>query len=140
MGDINLGRVILGGLVAGIVTDILGFLVDGVLLADKWNNGLMALGHTDISSNQIIWFNLLGIAGGIALVWFYAAIRPRFGAGMQTAVCAGLAFWVVDALLPNLSLMWVTGLFSHRLTAYTTAAGLVECVAAAVAGAALYKE
>jgi len=140
MGKINLGRVILGGIVAGIVFDILGYLVDGVLLAPRWADAMKALGHPAITSSAIMWFNVLGIVSGIALIWFYAAIRPRFGAGMQTAVCAGLAFWVVDALLPNLSLMWVTGLFSHRLTAYTTAAGLVECVAAAVAGAALYKE
>jgi hypothetical protein len=140
MGKINLGRVILGGIVAGIVADILGFLVDGVLLAPQWNYGLKALGHTDISSNQIIWFNLLGIAGGIALVWIYAAIRPRFGAGVKTAVCAGVAYWVVGVLLSNFSFMWVTHLFSRHLTAYTTACGLVELIIAAIAGAALYQE
>jgi hypothetical protein len=140
MGKINLGRVILGGIVAGIVADVLGFLVDGLLLAPQWNYGMKALGHTDISSNQIICFNLLGIAGGIALIWIYAAIRPRFGAGVKTAVCAGVAYWVVGVLLPNLSFMWVTHLFSRHLTAYTTAGALVEIVIAAIAGAALYKE
>jgi hypothetical protein len=29
------------------------------------------------------------------VVWLYAAIRPRFGAGPATAVRAGLAFWIV---------------------------------------------
>jgi hypothetical protein len=101
---------------------------------------MKALGHTDFSSSQIIWFNLLGIAGGIALIWIYAAIRPRFGAGVKTAVCAGVAYWVVGVLLPNLSFMWVTHLFSRHLTAYTTAGALVEIVIAAIAGAALYKE
>ena len=32
---------------------------------------------------------------GIASVWLYAAIRPRFGPGAATAVCAGLAVWVI---------------------------------------------
>jgi hypothetical protein len=36
--------------------------------------------------------------------------------------------------------MWVGGLFSEHLTAFTTAGNLVEVLAGAVAGAALYKE
>ena len=31
--DINFGRLILGGVVAGIVSDILGYIADGVILA-----------------------------------------------------------------------------------------------------------
>jgi hypothetical protein len=36
--------------------------------------------------------------------------------------------------------MWAAGLFSKHLTVYTTAGALVEVVAGAVAGAALYQE
>jgi hypothetical protein len=140
MGKINIGRVIIAGLVAGIVADLLGFLVDGILLAPRWADGMKALGHGDFSSNEWIWFNVLGLAGGIALIWIYAAIRPRFGAGMGTAVRAGLAYWFIGWLLPNFSFMWVAGLFSHHLTAFTTAGNLVETLAGAIAGAALYKE
>jgi hypothetical protein len=32
--------VILGGIVAGIVGDILGFVVDGVILAPQWAAGI----------------------------------------------------------------------------------------------------
>jgi len=140
MGKINLGRVILGGIIAGVVADILGFLVDGLLLAPIWTEQMHRLGHSEVSTNQIILFNLLGLVCGIALIWIYAAIRPRFGAGVKTAVFAGLAVWVVGVLIPNLSFMWVTGLFGRRLTSYTTACGLVEIVVAAIAGAAVYKE
>jgi uncharacterized membrane protein len=88
----------------------------------------------------MIWFNLLGIAGGIALIWIYAAIRPRFGAGVQTAIYAGLVVWFLGVLIPNVSFMWISGLFSRHLTLYTTIGGLVEIVAGAIAGAYLYKE
>ena len=140
MGKINIGRVILGGLVAGIVADLLGFLVDGVLLAPRWADGMKRLGHGDFSSNEWIWFNVIGLAGGIALIWIYAAIRPRFGAGVKTAILAGLAFWFIGSLLPNCSFMWVAGLFSKHLAAMTTAGNLVEILAGAIAGAAIYKE
>jgi hypothetical protein len=140
MGKINIGRVILGGIVAGIVADLLGFLVDGILLAPRWADGMKRLGHGDFSSNAWLWFNVLGLAGGIALIWIYAAIRPRFGAGVKTAISAGLAFWLIGSLLPNCSFMWVAGLFSKHLAAMTTAGNLVELVAGAIAGAAIYKE
>jgi hypothetical protein len=140
MGKINLGRVLIGGIVAGIVADVLGYLVDGVLLAPRWAEGTKALGHANFSANQWIWFNLLGLVSGIVLIWIYAAIRPRFGAGVKTAVLAGVAVWVVGSLLPNLSFMWFAGLFSHHLTMMTTLGGLVEIVVGAIAGAALYQE
>lgn len=140
MGKINVGRVILGGIVAGIVVDVLAYIVDGVLLAPQWAAGMKALGHTDFSSSEIIGFNVLGLVTGLVLIWIYAAIRPRFGAGVQTAIYAGVAVWVVGALIPNLTFMCVAGLFSHRLMAYTTLGGVVEIVVGAITGAALYKE
>lgn len=140
MGKINLGRVIVAGIVAGLVADVLGYLVDGILLAPQWADGMKALGLANFSSNQWIWFNLLGLIGGIVVIWVYAAIRPRFGAGAKTAIYAGVAVWVVGALLPNLSFMWFGGLFSHQLTVMTTLGAIVEIVVGALAGAALYKE
>ena len=140
MGKINMGRVIIAGIVAGLVADALGYLVDGILLAPQWADGMKALGHAGFSSNQWIWFNLLGLVSGIALIWVYAGIRPRFGAGVKTAVFAGLAVWVVGTLLPNLSFMWVGGLYSHQLTVMTTLGGVVEIIVGAIAGAALYQE
>jgi hypothetical protein len=140
MGKINMGRVIIAGIVAGLFADVLGYVVDGILLAPQWADGMKALGHAEFSPNQWIWFNALGLLDGIALIWIYAAIRPRLGAGPKTAVCAGLAVWVIGALLPNLSFMWFGGLFSHQLTVMTTLGGVVEIVVGAIAGAALYQE
>jgi hypothetical protein len=140
MGKINMSRVIIGGVVAGLIADVLGYLVDGILLARQWADGMKALGHANFSSNQWIWFNLLGLVSGIVLIWIYAAIRPRFGAGPKTAVFAGLAVWVIGSLLPNLGFMWVGGLYSHQLTVMTTLGALVEIVVGAIGGAALYQE
>lgn len=140
MGKINVVRVLISGIVAGIVADILSFLVDGVWLAPRWASGLQALGRPGFGTCAIICFNLLGILGGIALIWIYAAIRPHFGAGVKTAIYAGVVFWVVGVLIPNVSFMWVSGLFSRHLTFDSTLGGLVEIVAGAIAGAYLYKE
>ncbi len=140
MGRINIGRMILGGIVAGIVGDILGYLVDGVMLAPRWAAGMRALGIAEFSVSQNVAFNVVGLVYGILMVWLYAAIRPRYGAGPKTAVWAGLAVWIAGFLLPNAVFMGAAGLFPASLTVMTTAAGIVELVVAALAGAALYKE
>jgi len=140
MGRINMARMILGGIVAGIVANILGYLVDGLLLANQWNAGMRALGKGELSVSQIVGLNIVGLAYGIFLVWLYAAIRPRYGPGPKTAVFAGLMAWAIGTLLPNVALMGLQGLFPQSLTIATTAGAIVESLAGALAGAALYKE
>ena len=140
MGKINIGRLILGGIVAGIVGDLLDYPVDGVWLAKSWNHGMQALGRSPLTASQALWFDLLGIVIGLVAIWIYAGIRPRFGAGVKTAVYAGVATWILGFLVPNVAFMCIEGLFSEHLTLYTTAGNFVECVVGAIAGAALYKE
>ncbi|MGA8531968.1 MAG: hypothetical protein WB622_19755 [Acidobacteriaceae bacterium] len=140
MGKINISRWILGGVVAGIGVDFLSYLIDGVILAPRWAREMARLGRPEFTASQLVWFNVIGMALGLLGVWVYVAIRPRFGAGMRTAICAGIAVWVASALLPNASTMWVTGLFNNHLTLYTTAGALIELVVGIVVGAAVYRE
>ena len=140
MGKINIARVLLGGIAAGIVGNVLGYLVDGLMLAPQWAAAMKTLGRPEFSDNQFVAFNLIGLLYGILVVGLYALMRPHFGAGPKTAVYAGLGAWAMGTLLPNASLMAVAGLFPLNLTVMTTAAAIVESVAAALAGAALYKE
>lgn len=140
MGKINVGRLILGGIVAGIVGDLLDYPVDGMWLSKMWTGQMSVYGHDGFSGSQLVWFNLFGIVVGLVAIWIYAGIRPRFGPGVKTAIYAGIAVWIVGFLVPNFSLMWVTHLFSGHLTGYTTLGGLVESVVGTIAGAALYKE
>lgn len=140
MGRINIGRWFLGGIVAGIGVNFLGYLVDGVILAPRWAHDMTRLGRPEFTASQLVWFNVIGMAMGLLAVWVYAAIRPRFGAGVRTAIVAGIAVWVATSLLPNASIMWVTGLFNNHLTLYTTAGALIELVVGTLAGAAVYRE
>jgi hypothetical protein len=140
MGKINVGRLILGGIVAGIAINLLDYVVDGVWLAPRWANGMALLGKSGLSPVQIIWFNVLGLLTGFAAIWLYAAIRPRFGAGAKTAIIAGLAVWFIGVLLPNVGFMYVSKLFSEHLTLYTTLGGIVEVVFGTLAGASVYRE
>ncbi len=53
MGKINMGRVILGGIVAGIVADLLGYLVDGLWLGQRWADAMSFLGHPDVLDEHV---------------------------------------------------------------------------------------
>jgi len=140
MGKINVGRWLLGGIAGGIVFDLLDFPVDGVWLAPHWSEQLGLLGKPALSTNNWIVFNLIGILGGLATIWIYAAIRPRFGPGVKTAIYAGFVAWFLTSLMPNAGFMWSMGLFTKHLTLYTTVGNFFEIIIATIVGAWLYKE
>ena len=139
MGSINLGRVLLGGFVAGVIINVFEYLLNGVLLADQWPGIMAAINRPPLSMHDIVIFNIMGFIQGIVAVWTYAAIRPRFGAGVKTAVYAAGLTWVTAYLLATGTPV-VMGVFTHSLAAVLLAGGLVEIVVATIVGAWLYKE
>jgi len=139
MGNINMGRVVIGGLVAGLMINVSEFLLNGVVLAQDMNDALKALNRPPVDPGMIVWFVLLGFGIGFMAVWVYAAVRPRLGAGVQTAMCAALVVWGLAYLYPNISSI-VLGLFPTRLVVIGTIWGLAEVLIAGVAGAWIYKE
>jgi pimeloyl-ACP methyl ester carboxylesterase len=139
MGSINMGRVVIGGLVAGLLINVSEFLLNGVVLAQDMNDALKALNRPPVDPGMIVWFVLLGFGIGFMAVWVYAAVRPRLGAGVQTAMCAALVVWGLAYLYPNISSS-VLGLFPTRLVVIGTILGLAEVLIAGVAGAWIYRE
>jgi hypothetical protein len=139
MGKIDMGRVVLGGIVAGIIIDIFEYVLNGIVLANDWTNMAAAHNLPMLGMHEIIAFNVMGIVLGIAAVWTYAAIRPRFGAGPKTAVYAALVVWVVGYLLAD-AMPLVIGLFPMSLFVALVGVGLVEIIVATIAGAYFYNE
>lgn len=140
MGKINFGRVILGGIVAGLVADLLSYIFDGLLLAPGWAAANHALGKTAFTSAQVLGFNLLGLVSGVLTIWLYAAAKPRLGSRYRTAVNIAFAVWMLACVIPNAAMMYVTALYPHPLVVFTTLGGLVEIFAGTFAGAMLYKD
>jgi len=139
MGQINLGRVVIGGLLAGLIINVGEFILNGLLLEEQMNAAMAALNKPPINPNMIMFFVLFGFGLGCMLVWTYAAIRPRFGAGVKTAVCASSLVWALSYLYPNL-FMVIAGIFPTNLMVISTVWGLVEANLAGVAGAWAYTE
>lgn len=139
---INTKKVLVGGLAAGVVIFVIDFVANGLLLSGSWEQEMNALNPQIVANTQspaaMASFAAIDLAFGIIVVWLYAAIRPRFGAGPRTAVIAGLFAWVYA------SVMWagfaVLGFYSWRMFGVGAIAGLAMFIPGALAGGALYKE
>jgi hypothetical protein len=138
MGKINVARVILGGLLAGLIINISETVLNLYVVADESAAIMQRLGLPEVGTNQIAIFVAMTFVLGIVLIFLYAGLRPRFGAGAKTAVIAAVIIWLVG-MMGALSDV-VMGLAPASLIVLAGAWSLVETVVAAVAGAWVYKE
>jgi hypothetical protein len=138
MGRINVARVLLGGLLAGLIINA-GEFVASLIFAESMELALRELNLQPPGSGAIAVFFVIGFVMGIAGVWLYASMRPRFGPGPKTAVLTGLAVWLLGYFIPLVgdALM---GLFDPGLLVIPMIWGLVEVIVAVVAGAWVYQE
>jgi hypothetical protein len=81
---------------------------------------------------------LVNLLEGIWAMWLYSAIRPRYGARSKTAVMTGISWWVISSLIDA---TWGSfGFVPVQALWPSMAASLPAIMAAALAGAWLYKE
>jgi len=139
MGKINMQKVLTGGLIAGVVLVAVDFVLYNIILKDQMTAAMTALNKPAMTSAQLPWFIVLDLISGVFLVWVYAAVRPRFGAGPGTAAKSAIALWFLAGVLGTLY-MWPMSLFPHRLMIMQTVGMLVAYVLASVIGAKFYTE
>ena len=139
MGKINLGRVLLGGLVAGVVYNVGGAVLNMAVIGKEIEQMTESMNLPAIGGEFIAKATVLMFLVGIVTVYLYAAIRPRFGPGIKTAACAGLFVWFLSFFYTGFMNMSM-GLFPAGPTWLAVIWELVEAVLAAIAGAWVYKE
>ena len=142
MTSMNVGRLILGGLVAGLLMNVGEAVVHGgVLNAD--GVALIARYQLPNQSSPAALVSLIAMTFGlgIAAVWLYAAIRPRYGAGPRTAGIAGTAVWFLAHAWAGVYIgMGFMGLVPPKLAFVPNVTGLPEAIIATLAGAWCYRE
>jgi hypothetical protein len=140
----NGSRILAGGVAAGIVMNVMDYLSNGVLFAAQMKADANAFkpGLGDMTAamtgKQIAGYVVMDLVVGGLLVWTYAAMRPRFGAGAKTAIMTALVFWIFGSIVAvgymqmgvmSSGLWWKFGLFY-----------LVSLIVASLVGGAVYKE
>jgi hypothetical protein len=140
MSKVNTGRVILGGLVGGLVINVVDFVVNVPVLGKQWADATAALG---VKLDQVNLMSAVGwismdFVAGLFTAWLYAAIRPRYGPGASTALRAALATWFIIHVALG-SLVW-NGLYPVRLIVASTLGALVAMLAGGWVAGRLYSD
>ena len=139
---INSSRVVLGGLAGGLVMNVIGFVINGMLLGPKMSAemdaavpGLAAkmMNGTGVAVDVITQFVI-----GTLIVWLYAAMRPRFGPGPRTAVFAALVPWICGLFFYSGWLL--SGMMTSATYAVVSIAALINVIVGGMVGAWLYRE
>jgi hypothetical protein len=139
---INTSKVVVGGLAAGVVMNIIGFVGNGMLLGPKMQAEMgavaPALAQRGMAPMNIAAAVITQFIVGILLVWLYASMRPRYGPGFKTAAYAGLAIWICGLLFYQ---DWVhMGLRSAMTYSLASLFALISLMVGAWVGGMLYKE
>ena len=138
---INTQKVIVGGLGAGVVMNVIDFVSNNYFLKSMNEADMKRLGLSMdalMTGAAVVPFILLDFALGILLVWTYAAIRPRFGPGAKTAMVAGLLFFFIIGDVWGV--VCALGVFPWSTFAAGAVVTFVNMTASAYVGAMLYKE
>jgi hypothetical protein len=140
MGKINGIRVLFGGLVAGVAINLLQFAAWALFERRIWSAALEALGHPlkETVGTDVLWVVLCFLLG-ILVVWLYAAIRPRCGAGPGTAALAGVVAGVL-LIIPDFAFGSVLTMIPAKAWAIDAVGTLVGSVVATMLVAWVYKE
>jgi hypothetical protein len=136
---INTSRVLVGGLVAGLVINIAESFFYGYLIIDTMNAQMARLNLPPVAGSAIALFIVMGFALGIGTIWVYAAIRPRFGPGMKTARYAGGIVWLLAYFYPTVG-GTAMGFMTTQFMLICLMWGLAEIMVAAAIGARFYNE
>jgi hypothetical protein len=139
---INTSKVVVGGLAAGVVANIIGFVGFGLLLGPRFEAEAVAVAPAlegrGMTGSAIAINVVATFVVGVLLVWLYAAMRPRFGPGMKTATYAALVVWVCGFLF-HLDLL-ILGMITPGTYAMASIVAFIQVLATAGIGGMLYKE
>lgn len=136
----NYGRLILGGLLAGVILTLGEFVLNAFIVHSMMVEWAARHNFPEDPGPTFMFAAIaLTIVLGVVTIWLYAMIRPRSGPGPKTAVCAALFMWFAVYIYCGIifGLLLVQPL---NAIAISIVWGLGEFVIAAVAGAWLYKE
>jgi len=141
MKKINLGRLVLAGLVAGFAFIFVEIIVEGSMhFFFRISEAKFYLEAFEMRKSGVLFHILnLGILFVICILimWVYAAIRPRFSSRGITAIVASLIFWLFAFLFTanHVNL----GIFPP-MSFIGLAFNLIELPVAVIVGSLIYRE
>lgn len=139
MRGINLGRWIAGGVVAGILMWIIEGAAGSLYMRDMQTALEAHALSMEMDAAGFVLSVAVSLIAGLTLIFFYAAVRPRFGPGPKTAITVAVALWISGYLLSLLGYQML-GIFPTQMLALWGAVGLLKMILAGLVGGWIYRE
>ena len=141
MDTINWRRLALGGTLAGVVLIVLAMVSTALFCGQRKLATMLQTLVPPTNRVVALLFFLVGfLLLGILMTWWYAAIRPRFGAGPKTAAIAGISVWLIAVGAQIFKGVAVNDISSLPPGPFLPILYLVVIVASTEAGAFVYNE
>ncbi|MGD0679769.1 MAG: hypothetical protein ABSC94_30660 [Polyangiaceae bacterium] len=134
----NTKRIILAGLVAGLVMNVLDFITNVPLFGAGCARAYQAIGLRPSDGAIAAFWTSFDLVAGVLIAFLYAAMRPRFGAGPRTALVAAFIEWLLVHM--TLASHMVDGVFPIGQLIGTAACELVSACIGGLIACALYVE
>ncbi|HEY7476578.1 MAG TPA: hypothetical protein VH679_16270 [Vicinamibacterales bacterium] len=135
---INSGKVVLSGLVAGVVGNVLDFVFQGIILKPDFEVMRQRLNLDPAAANNPVPWIIVDFVLGFLLIITYVGFRARWGSGPKTAIYSGLVIYVgIAAVMGALASI---GVFTTDTYMKSSALSLVTTMCSVLAGSYLYKE
>jgi heme/copper-type cytochrome/quinol oxidase subunit 2 len=138
----NSTRIVIGGVLAGIVLFIIAGITNGVILGNDWDAWLKAMGPLNHAPSQavatLLWL-IVTILVGVTGMWIYAAARSKLKPGPATAAKVGVVVWICTFFAPEIGNI-ALGAYPEKTIVVGAIAGLVGSVLAMLAGAWVYRD
>jgi len=139
LAGLNWIRVVLGGLVAGLLINVSGFLLGHFVLGRQYVEAFKSKMAPQSDLHMFVKHVGLRFWLGLLAMFIYAGFRPRFGPGPLTAIVAAGTVFFAAGLVMTLSLSDL-GLLSGRRLWIAAAWSLAEIIIATLIGAWIYRE
>jgi hypothetical protein len=135
---LNSGKVVVGGLVAGVVGNLLDYVFQGIILKPDFEMLQQRLNLDPAAANNPVPWIIVDFVLGFLLIITYVGFRARWGPGPKTAIYAGIVIFVAIAAM--MGALASIGIFTVDTYMKSSALSLVTMMCASLAGAYVYKE
>ena len=135
---INTGKVVVGGLVAGVVLNALDYVFQAVVLKRDFEIMQQRLNLNPAAANNPVPWIIVDFILGFLVIVTYVGFRARWGPGPKTAIYAGLVIFL--SMCSMMFALTIIGVFPTDTYMKSQALSLVAIMCASLASAKFYKE
>lgn len=142
MKSLNIPRLILAGMVSGVIIYFALFIANGVILSREWGLWKVFADRvfqmTPEGLSLVFWAAQAAITG-VAGTFIYAAIRRWIGVNLRAAYVSALLVWSTGWLGMSFDKL-AFGIEPARMIYYNLLAALLGCLTGQFAAAYIYKD